>query len=553
MLESLSVQNFAIIDYMTVSFKSGLTVLTGETGAGKSIIIDAVMVLLGARASAEMIRAGSDKAYVEGVFDLAGHPDVRQAVRELGLAPEEDEEDYIFSREIAAGGKNLCRINGRTLTLAQYRGIAGHLIDIHGQKDHQLLMNPDKHVDMLDQYGGAGLLDLRARTEARGRALKDVEKALAELDAREKDKAARLDLLSFQIEEIRQAKPRKGEDLALQSEIQRLANAEKLLSGCRAAYERLYSGGASASSVSSAYDQISRALAQFHELVKYENQIADWIDKLEPALYIVEEAAGALSQYLETTEVSPARLEEAEKRLYVLRQLCKKYGPSIEDVLAFEQDAGRSLSALQNSEKRRDDLGLEREQTRAAYEALSAELTEARKKTAQVLEAQVHGELTDLLMDKAVFRVAVEAGAAEFHIAPNPGEPMLPLVKIASGGELSRVTLALKTALAQTDGCDTLVFDEIDAGIGGKSAQKVSEKLQAISRRQQVLCVTHSPILAAKAKQHLFLEKTWDGSRTRTGITELDREGRIGELSRMLSGDMDSEELRKHARLMLDG
>jgi DNA repair protein RecN (Recombination protein N) len=545
MLESLSVQNFAIIDHMTVSFRSGLTVLTGETGAGKSIIIDAVMVLLGARASAEMIRAGSDKAYVEGVFDLANQPDVRQAAEELGLAPEEDE-DYIFSREIAAGGKNVCRINGRTLTLAQYRSIAGHLIDIHGQKDHQLLMNPDKHVDMLDQYGGAGLLDLRARTEAQGQALKAVERALAELDAREKDKAARLDLLNFQIEEIRQAKPRKGEDQALQSEIQRLANAEKLLSGCRAAYERLYSGGASA------YDQISRALAQFRELVKYETRMADWIDKLEPALYIVEEITNGLNQYLETTEVSPERLEEAEKRLYVIRQLCKKYGPSIDDVLAFEQKAADSLSALQNSEKRRSDLGLEREQARAAYEALSAELTEARQKTARVLETQVRGELADLLMDKAVFHVAVETDAAEFHIAPNPGEPMLPLVKIASGGELSRVTLALKTALAQTDGCDTLVFDEIDAGIGGKSAQKVSEKLQAISRKQQVLCVTHSPILAAKAKQHLFLEKTWDGARTRTGITELDQEGRIDELSRMLSGDMDSEELRKHARRMLD-
>jgi DNA repair protein RecN (Recombination protein N) len=547
MLESLSVQNFAIIDHMTVSFKTGLTVLTGETGAGKSIVIDAVMVLMGARASAEMIRAGADKAYVEGVFDLSNQPDIRRAAQELGLAAEEvgEEEDCIFSRELAANGKNVCRINGRTLTLAQYRSIAGHLIDIHGQKDHQLLMNPDRHVDMLDRYGGAELLELRARTEAGGRSLKALEKAVAELDAREKDRAAQLDLLNFQMEEIRQARPRKAEDRALQSEIRRLANAEKLLSGCEAAYGLLYSGE------TSAYDQMSRALTNFHELEKYEAQCADWIEKLEPALYVVEEITGVLRQYMETAEVSPDRLEEAEKRLHQIRQLCKKYGPAIEDVLAFEQKAAESLSALQNSEKRRSTLSLERDQAQAAYEALSAELTEARQKAARALEAQVHGELKELLMDKAVFHVAVSADAAEFHIAPNPGEPMLPMVKIASGGELSRVTLALKTALAQTDGCDTLVFDEIDAGIGGKSAQKVAEKLKVISRKQQVLCVTHSPILAAKADRHLRLEKNWDGSRTRTGITELDQEGRIDELSRMLSGDVDSENLRKHARLML--
>ncbi|MBZ4652703.1 MAG: repair protein RecN [Peptococcaceae bacterium] len=553
MLQSILIKNFALIEEVQIDYAPDFNVLTGETGAGKSIIIDAVTILLGGRAQTEMVRTGAEKCLIEGIFSLPPHHPAYGILSELGI---EAEEDYlVLSREISLNGKNTCRVNGRIVTLGNYRLIGTGLIDIHGQHDHQSLLQPEKHLFILDNLGGAEHLQLVKDVREKYETWLSLKKELFYLREKEHERLQKIDFLTYQINEIKEARLKPGEDTELAREANLLANAEKIANYVNLAYNQLFSGERG----QSAYDLLSKALNNLQEINRLDPVLENLLNQLEPCLYVIEEVAGELRNYRENIEFSPARLEQVEKRLQYLKDLTKKYGPSLEDVIAYAEKAERELKTWMESEERA--LELEGSVTSAwkTYECAALELSTARKKLALELEEKVIRELKELAMPHANFSVTFLPGEPaplgmekiEFYISPNPGEPLLPVAKIASGGELSRIMLALKTITADLDDVGTLIFDEIDSGIGGKAAQKVAEKLEKISKSQQVICVTHSPLIAALADHHLFLEKKVEGGRTRTTVKILGELERVDEISRMLGGDKQTADLRKHASQIL--
>ncbi|MDR1194427.1 MAG: DNA repair protein RecN [Peptococcaceae bacterium] len=555
MLERLLIKQFAIIDQMEVDFAPPFTVLTGETGAGKSILIDAVTILLGGRAQSEMIRHGAEKAYIEGVFSFpAGHPVWRQ-LAESGWG-EEGEEAFALSRELSQNGKNACRINGCAATLSQYRRIALGLLDIHGQHDYQQLMQSQRQLEILDAFGGQALRESKARVREAYREWKNKEDALAAAREKQKTSAAQKDFLAFQIREIDEARLSPGEAEGLTLEIQRLTHSQKILRHLEQAHQALLDGGETAS----AYDQLSRALRQLRDAAKYDPALSGVQDRLEPATYILDEAIREIGQYRDQLEPGPGRLEEAENRLYQIRSLCKKYGGDEGAALAHRQAIAEDLAGLEEFFSREEEWAAETAAAEKAYLAQAMELRRLRLEIKARLEGEIDREFLDLSMAAAHFVANLEERApgsqgidgAEFLISTNAGEPFLPLAKIASGGELSRITLAMKRVLAAIEACETMIFDEIDSGIGGVAAQRVAEKLWSISRSQQVICVTHTAVIAARANQHLALEKEESRGRTRTAIRALVGEARVDELVRMLGGQDASGDLRRHARALLE-
>lgn len=555
MLERLFIKQFAIIDELAIDFEAPFTVLTGETGAGKSIIIEAAAILLGGRAQSEMIRYGSDKAFIEGVFSLPPEHEVMQYLLRENYA-EQAEEPFILSREFSTDKKNACRINGRTVTLNQYKQVASGLVDIHGQHDYQQLMQSQRQLGILDAYGGRELLDLRAETGRQYIRWQDTEGKIKDAQEKQKELLAQKDFLKFQIDEIDQARLQPEEEDLLSSEIRRLSHSERIMKNLQKAYEQMF-GTADAPS---AYDMLGKALNYLRDLGKYDPELTDIYDSLEPASYILDEAARRISSYQDAMEVSPKRLEEAENRLYRIKTLCKKYGETVQDVLAHRDRVAMELQAMENWEEQERSWESERKIFSEKYFELAGKLHEIRSKTGIKLEASIDEELKDLAMESARFRSNIQTAppsstgidTAEFLISSNAGEAFLPLAKIASGGELSRIILAMKRILAAMDCSDTMVFDEIDSGIGGKTVHAVADKLSAISRNQQVICVTHSATIAARANQHLLLLKEESGGRTQTGIKGLDETERIEELARMLGGDSQSPELQTHAKSLLN-
>lgn len=553
MLERLFIRNFALIEDMAVELGPNFIVLTGETGAGKSIVVDAVSVLLGGRAMTEFIRTGAEKAVVEGVLVLPPDHPVYQFLQEAGI--EEEDGTIVMTREIQRNGRNVCRINGRTVTLTRYRQAGLLMVDIHGQHNHQALLQADKHLELLDRYGGNEHLALKKEVREKYRYWSSIKSELKELMIREQERLQRVDFLQFQIQEIENAKLRPGELEELQREALLLLNAEKVHYHLQAAYGELYGGEKG----QSAYDWLSKAINNLTEIQKMDPSLEPLIQNLESSLYVLEEVASELRDYQEKTEVSPYRLEENEKRIRQIKDICKKYGPTEEEALANAQKAREELLKWKQSEERIQ--GLEKEQVKAWESFLESgqQLSKYRKRIARELEKKVTAELKELAMLHACFSVSFqecepsEKGLeqVEFVISPNPGEPLLPVAKIASGGELSRIMLALKTILADLDEIGTLIFDEIDAGIGGKAAQKVAEKLEQISKSQQVICVTHSPLIAALADHHLLLEKEVREDRTVTSLRYLEEEERVEELTRMLGGEKQTADLRKHALQMI--
>lgn len=553
MLERLSIKNFALIEEVSLSFCDNLNILTGETGAGKSIVIDAVGLLLGGRAQAEFIRSGAEKAYLEGVFRLTPKHHVAEILADLGLELEED--TLVLSRELAVNGRNSCRINGRTLALSQYRLVGLSIVDIHGQHDHQALLQAETHLELLDKFGGAESLKQLQDLKSKYDNWQSLSQELQEIRRREKERLQRIDFLHYQIAEIEQAKLRQGELAELGQEATLLVNAEKIVMNLNAAYRHLFSDERSLA----AYDRLGKAISSLEEISKYDPKLADIVGGLEPLLYQLEDSSAEIRNYLDTIEYSPERLEAVESRLQLLKDLCKKYGPEEENVIQFLINAKEELAKWEKSGERAEELEQLVAEAEKEYSLRAKELFQTRKKIAGFLEEQVTAELVDLAMPHVKFAVSFKTGEptakgfdqVEFLISPNPGEPLLPVAKIASGGELSRIILALKTIIAHLDGIGTLIFDEIDTGIGGKAAQKLAEKLTAISNHQQVICVTHSPILAALADYHLHLDKETVDGRTRTIIKLLDQEERVAELVRMLGGDKPTEELVSHARQIM--
>lgn len=549
MLERLGIKNFALIEELSLDFCDNLNILTGETGAGKSIVIDAVGVLLGGRAQTEFIRSGAEKAYLEASFLLSPKHQVFELLAELGVEAEDGL--LVMARELSANGRNACRINGRTLTLSQYKLIGLIIVDIHGQHDHQALLQSEKHLEILDKFGGAEHLPRLKAMKKQYDSWQAIRRELEVIRSREQERLQRIDFLQYQVTEIEQANLQPGEMAELSKEANILANAEKIVTNLNIAYSHLFNGERGLS----AYDQLGKVITSLNEIRKYDPSLEKVISQLESVLYQLEDASAEIRDYQEVIEFSPERLEEVEKRWQLIKDLCKKYGPGEEDILAFAEKARLELSKWEKSSERANELEHFLHLAGLEYEALAQEVTSYRKGIARQLEQKVTAELIDLAMPHAQFAVSFLPGEPtakgseeiEFLISPNPGEPLLPVAKIASGGELSRIMLALKTIIAHLDGIGTLIFDEIDSGLGGKAAQKLAEKLDAISKYQQVICVTHSPLVAALADRHLLLEKEIENGRTRTILKVLNQEERVAELVRMLGGDKQTEELKRHA------
>jgi DNA repair protein RecN (Recombination protein N) len=554
MLERLYIKQFAIIDELAIDFEAPFTVLTGETGAGKSIIIEAVAILLGGRAQSEMIRYGAERAYIEGVFSLPQDHEVMRYLLQEHFA-ELAEDPLILSREFSTDRRNACRINGRTVTLSQYKQVALGLVDIHGQHDYQQLMQSQKQLGILDAYGGRELLDLRTEVGKVYGQWQALERKIKEAQEKQNALLAQKDFLKFQLDEIDQAKLQPDEDDALNSEIRRLSHSDRIMKNLQKAYEQMFG----ASDAPSAYDMLGKALNYLRDLGKYDPELTELYDSLEPASYIMDEAARRISNYQDQLDVSPKRLEDAENRLYRIKSLCKKYGDTVLNVLEHRERVAAELQTLENWEDQEKSRESERKELSQDYFNLARKLHDLRCETGARLEASVDAELKDLAMESARFQTNIQPAApgatgtdsAEFLISSNAGEAFLPLAKIASGGELSRIILAMKRILASMDSSDTMIFDEIDSGIGGKTVHAVADKLWTISRNQQVICVTHAAAIAAKANQHLLLVKEEAGGRTQTGVKVLSSQDRISELARMLGGDSQSPELLAHAQSLL--
>ena len=532
MLEELTIKNVAVIDKLSVSFYEGLTVLTGETGAGKSIIIDSINVILGARASKDLIRHGEERAEVEAVFGT--NDAVLELLRENDI--DCDDDCIIISRKITADGKSTARINGSAVTINMLREVAGLLINIHGQHDNQALLTPNKHRCFLDSYAKVDG-ELNEYQSLYNEHI-DIKKSLERLKTNENERTERIDLLKYQINEILSAKLSVDdeEDLLRLREI--LSRAEEINSSSARVYDVLYDGEISA------YDLIGEAVETLEGMSDVSDALKEAYDAVTSAMYTIEDAARSVRDFSDGVEFDEKALDETEERLDIINRLKRKYGGTVEAVIAHCERAQNELNDLETSDERSEELERMLDKNNAELKRASSELTKKRKAAAKALSTEIENAFHDLNMERAKFCVMVTpkefcidgADNVEFMIETNPGEGLKPLVKIASCGELSRVMLAIKSVLAQTDGVDTMIFDEIDTGVSGSAAQKIAEKLKVIAKTAQVICITHLPQLASAADTHFLIKKDVEGERAKTSLVMLDRNGRIEELSRIVGG-----------------
>lgn len=548
MLTDLSITNIAIIDSLHLTLRPGLTVLTGETGAGKSIIIDAVGLIMGGRASVDLIRSGLDEATVEAIFDISARPGVQQSLEQAGL---EAGTELLVKRSISRSGKNRIFINGSMATLALLTDIASSLINIYGQHESQTLLRAENQLALLDAFAGTTAL----RDEFAGifRAYKGIVQLLENLDTQEREAARRLDLLSYQSDEIAAGQLKIAEEEELEEQRQILASAGKLSSVSGEAFEVLYGGDGAI------LGQLRRISASVREIAGIDHSLGELATSLEEAYLQLEDSAISLRDYTSRVEADPAALQQADDRLDQIGRLKRKYGATVEDVLAFKQQIDTELEELRGREHDRQKLETERDDLMEQLRTSGAELTAQRTTQAARLKQALESEAHQLAMKGAIIEPALEMlpeprstgfERVEFLFSPNPGEPPRPLAKIASGGELSRLMLAFKQVLPEGD-VPTLVFDEVDTGISGATSELVGRKLKNVAFRQQVLCITHLPQVASFADQHLRVEKQVRDGRTTTGITALDDTARTREIARMLAGEKVTDSALAHAAEML--
>ena len=569
MLIELSITNLAIIDSLRLSLSPGLNVLTGETGAGKSIIIDAMNLLLGERASSEMIRSGCSSGAVEGVFGLEvdASSELAAMLREQGLDDDLSEGTLIVRREISRSRRNICRINGRAVTLSALQALGRHLVDIHGQGDHLSLLQPRRHVDFVDSFGG---LWPERQAFAQGvSSLHAVRRELAILQQDERELARRMDLLRYQVQEIEAARLQPGEEETLRAERDLLSSAERRLQLATGAYQSLYEGEEEQRAAIDLMAEVQESLA---ELAGLDPTMAEMQAAAESCGYQLEDLARTVRAYYEGIEYEPDDLDRIEERLDLIAGLKRKYGDSLQEVLAYAQRADDELDSISHSEERIEALEAQEAELLERLAADGQVLSVHRHRSADRLAAIVEVELDQLSMAEAQFSVEMawrphEAGLrvdgeryafdasgmdrVEFYIAPNPGEDSKPLARIASGGETSRLMLALKTALSSIDTVPTLIFDEIDTGIGGRVGSVVGHKLWTLAQDHQVLCVTHLAHIASHAGQHLRVVKQVVDGRTASAVETLAEDERVAELAVMLGG-ADTEATRRSAREMLE-
>lgn len=552
MLVELVVENFAVIERVQVRFQAGLNVLTGETGSGKSMVVDALMLLFGGRASAEMVRTGCERARISGIFELPEDPGLAPMLEEAGIDCEDGE--LLVEREILASGKSRAYAGSRPVTAGILRGLAPFIGDIHGQHDQQLLFSPDAQREMLDLFGGIDTAEVAGLFRRWRKAAADLE----ELDRSEQERLRMADLWAFQKREIEGASLRAGEDTQLEAERRVLSNMARLQESANTAYSALYD------SPTSAYTQLKLAARKLEELGRIDATAAPIVESLKPALLAVDESSYSLRDYLGKLEADPGRLDEIESRLASIDKLKRKYGGSVEEILSFLEEASQHLASAEDASERRARLELEREKLAGEYEQAARKLTAQRVRAGEELARRVEKELASLAMAKTKFQTAIGvspwsvngADTAQFLIAPNVGEEPKPLERIASGGELSRLALALKTCIQGTGrngtaASRTLVFDEVDAGISGSAAESVGRRLKRLAGSSQVLCVTHLPQIAGFADHHFRVEKHEASGRTVSTIDTLSAPERAREIGRMISGERLTPEALRHAEQLL--
>lgn len=554
MLRSLSISNLAVVTKVQVEFGEGLNLLTGETGSGKSIIVDALGLLLGGRVSPELIRSGEQKAFVEGAFRASEHKELFELVETAGI--EMDSYELVIRREISASGRSRAFINDQLTTVSFLRELRPFLVDIHGQGEQQSLLYPDSHIDLLDLF--AGLEKDREVVRTAFREWQHLERELADLERDEAERLRALDILEFQSREIEKANLTQGEDLRLNDERRLLVNAEKLASMSAQCYDLLYENEIAALA------QLATVARRIEDLAELDDRFTPYVEAVQTARYSLEDVAYFLRDYADNTYFSAERLKEVEDRLIEIDRLKRKYGTSIEEILDAAVSMRERLAQLYYSDAREQELTAAIAKASDAYFKVAEQLSKKRRAAAQKLESAVLAELQHLAMAQTQFCMkfigtddgrprATEKGIdmVEMMVSANVGEEMRSLVKIASGGEISRLMLALKTITAPTEYPRTIVFDEVDVGIGGRVAEAVGQRLKRLSKSNQVLCVTHQAQIARFADLHCSVEKRVIGERTEVLIEKLDRKGRIEELARMIGGAEITDLTRRHANELL--
>lgn len=551
MLNQLSIRNVAVIDKLDINLHDGVSVLTGETGAGKSIIIDSINMILGDRANKELVRYGTDKAVVQAVFDAP--KSVINVLEENDIDVED--ETVIITRQVTKEGKSAARINGMVVTLNILREISDRLINIHGQHDNQALLTSIRHITFLDAYADNEEYINRYKDILSKK--REIEKKISSLEMDEQEKMQRIDLLEYQVTEIKKASLEKGEEDDLREQRDIYTNAEQITKSVNEAYMNLYEGD----EIQSAYDGISIAVNEIFQISDLNPQLKSIYDTLNEIMYSLEDTAHEIKEFGETVEFDEQTLNEIEERLDLISRLKRKYGNSIEEILEYLKKAESELNDIKLSDERTNELKEELKNITKELKEKGNVLTQRRENAAKVLEENIEKSLHELNMEKSKFKVNIENDGTfydngmdkvEFLISTNPGEPLKPLVKIASGGELSRVMLAIKSILADSDGVDTMIFDEIDTGVSGKAAMSIAKKLAVIAKNKQVICITHLPQLTAMADNHYLIQKNTDGELASTTLKELDEEGRELELARIIDGGEVTELALSHAKQMLE-
>ena len=549
MLSQLFIQNIAVIEKVQVTFEKGLNVFTGETGAGKSIVIDAINAVLGNRTSRELVRTGAPKALVTALFEEIGD-ETKEQLLSLGFEPEEDG-SLLLSREISSDGKTSCKIGGRPATVSILREVAQSLINIHGQHDSQSLLQPEQHLGYIDQFGKTAALLKEYRLEYAYYA--ELQRKLHQLRTDEREKAQRMDLLSYQINEISAAALLPGEEEDLQTAKKKMQNSAKIVEALHVTHD-LLQGAEESDGILSMLDQ---AQEQIQILEAYYPQLKS--DRILDIRYELEEVEETLRDALSDAEMDPAELDRIEERLDLIFRLKRKYGGSVEEILNFADQAQQELDSITHAEELQSKLEKEESQNKERLMGLAKRLSEKRKAAAKLFEKQVCAELAFLDMPSVRFFVHSETDKPdetgvdrmEFYISTNPGEPPKPIGKIASGGELSRIMLSLKNVIAEGDRVGTLIFDEVDTGVSGRAAQKIGRKLKQASSGRQIICVTHLAQVAAFADTHLLIAKTVQDGRTFTTVQALPQEERVRELARIMGGESITPTVLASARELI--
>ncbi|MEG6568178.1 DNA repair protein RecN [Thermoanaerobacterium thermosaccharolyticum] len=558
MILALSIKNIALIEEAEIKFEDGLNILTGETGAGKSIVIDSMMLLLGGRANKDIIRNGTQKATVEGIFLINSHRDlIHNILDEAGIEYEEDD-TLIISRDITENGRNYCRVNGRIVSLSFLNKLGTYLVDILGQHEHQFLLDNSKHMSILDNFQDKDFFRIKNLIKDLLEKYNSLNNKLKEFNLDDKEKISRIDLLKYQINEIESANIKPGEEDDLIEKRNILMNSEKLFNYMNESYNLLYKGIEDNTSI---VDRLSTVLKNLDTSFRIDKKLEKLKDMVESVLYTLEDCSLQIRDYVENIDFNADNLNEIEKRLDLLNNLKRKYGRTIEEIIKYKEEKNDELLKLLNAEKEINKINEEKEKIMAKIKKLSDELHLKRRNVADFLEKKISTVLSELNMPNTIFKVDIrkkdvpnENGMddVEFLISTNIGEPLKPLEKIASGGELSRIMLALKTILADFDGISTLIFDEVDTGISGKAAQAVAEKIALISRNHQVICVTHLPQITSMADAHYKITKEVNKDKTYIKIEKLNYEGKIKELSRIISGSIMTDTTYNHSKELID-